>query len=239
MRTMGLGLAVMAATTALLTAPPMSQLAARHANIGTLAVYLIPQALPLSMPIGLMFGILCGLRTQVSRQSRRLVLIAALACSLASLATLGWIMPAANQAFRVAASGKPTLARGLSELTLRELGQVIDSGTPELMLPVSPAHKRQIEWSYHMRWALGFAPLVLALFAVAVTSDGRPAMWRLGLAGCAGIAGYYTLMFGAERSALDQTLPMAVAAWLPNLAVALLSGAMMKASGRADALAAE
>ena len=89
--------------------------------MSTLALHLVPQALPLSIPIGLTFGILCGLgRVSASYRSRAVILSLAAAASFVSFTMLAWVVPMANQAFRVAIAGQP-LAKGSRELTLGEL----------------------------------------------------------------------------------------------------------------------
>src|SRR6185503_13604332 len=98
-----------------------------------LTLYLIPQALPVSIPFGLAFGILWGLRRiAASPRSRTLILLLATIASVASFSMLAWVVPTANQAFRVSMIGHP-LPKGANELTLGELRQLLEPGTHEPM----------------------------------------------------------------------------------------------------------
>ena len=115
---------------------------------------------------------------------------------------LGWIVPAANQAFRLSVAGRPVM-KGINELTLRELGQLLEPGTHEPMAVAPPSDWYRLALNYHTRWALSCAPIVLSLFAVAVTSRGRHGRLMLGFAGCGAILGYCVLML--RRAGSDST----------------------------------
>jgi len=187
-----------------------------------LLLYLAPSALVLAVPMGAIFGILLGLRGRVvSLQSTRGVLACATFSSLACLATMAWIMPLANHEFRQLASendARRVVLRGINELTLGELSQRIDSsrrmGTV-IDLPL-------LSYSYHMRWALSSATLVLALFALSVTRR-IVAGWTTALAAFGACFSYYVVMWAGRAAALQNTLPAFVGAWLPNVVFAVVS----------------
>ena len=63
----------------------------------------------------------------ISQRSKRVVLGLAIVWTVASFVTVARVIPAANQAFRVAAYMDPGIAKGSAELTLDELSQRIDT----------------------------------------------------------------------------------------------------------------
>ena len=233
-RTIAISSVAIVATTFLLLAPPMLRLSFRvHSSEWRVLAYLIPQAIPLAIPVGFTLGTLWGLKSRaVSRHVKRAVLTLAIIGSLASFGTMAWIRPAANQAFRefifsrIAhdrnASAHTAPSKGTNELTLAELRQRLRSG------PDADRINRNIEFTYHMVWALPWATLALALFALSINQ------WRIGRIGLCAIAfstyfGYYLLLFTGRTYALDGTLPAYAAAWLPNIVFAASSAALAKA----------
>ena len=201
-----------------------------------LLVYLAPSALVLAVPMGVTLGILLGLRGRaVSRQSTRGVLACATFSSLACLATLAWIMPLANREFRQLVFQNDVrrferdgviLAKGINELTLGALSQRIDSyrrtGTVTDLLDANSIGGALLSYSYHMRWALSCATLVLALFALSVTRR-IVAGWTTALAAFGACFSYYVVMWAGRAAALQNTLPAFVGAWLPNVVFAVVS----------------
>jgi hypothetical protein len=203
-------------TTALLIWPPLSQapaLVSGARNTVLLVIYLLPQALAITLTMGLIFGVLCGLRgREVSPRSRLAILALAFATSLAALAVAGWILPEANQAFRefmfAAVSGqrRVRLARGMNELSLVELWST-DA------------------YQFHARLALAFAPLVLGMFSIELTTMMRRA--RTATTGAVALAvcfAYYVLLFTGRELAVGRSdlapgyhVPGSIAAWAPNL----------------------
>jgi hypothetical protein len=194
-----------------------------------LSFYLIPGALPISIPIGLTFGTLWGLRRMwASRRTRMAVLLLAFGASLASFATLAWVMPASNQAFRVSMLGRP-LPKGPNELTIGELRQRL----------ATPSDSPSLALAYHARWALGSAPFFLAVFALTFTSRRQWSRAMLVLSGVVMFFIYYVVMSSARGLGLDQTIPPIAAAWAPNLAFVMLSLVIMKFTApRASGVAA-
>jgi lipopolysaccharide export LptBFGC system permease protein LptF len=248
-RVVGASAAIMIVGTLVLVLIPLLKLVSlSQPDSAYMALYLVPQALPLSMPVGLMFGILWGFTTiAASRRSRILVVLVATTASVASFTMLGWVVPTANQAFRVslfyltAPSGhvlRTPPAKGANELTLGELRQLIEPGTHERKPFALPTDVHSLAASYHGRWALAGAPLVLALFAVALSSrrPRRRIMPLLG--GCLGIAGYCVVMQAAKGVGRDLTLPVFAVAWIPNVAFLILSIAIMTVSSQRERRAA-
>ena len=227
-RTLGASAVIVIVGTLVLAMVPFLNVVSRsRPDSAELALYLIPQALPLSIPVGLTFGILWGFgRVAASPRSRTLILLLATMASVASFTMLAWVVPTANQAFRVSMIGRPVL-KGANELTLGELRQLLEPGTGEQRPVAAPSDLRSLALNYHGRWALAGAPLVLALFAVALTSRRQWGRIMPLLAGCLAIFGYYVVMYSARRLGLDRTLSAFAAAWTPNVAFLILSVAVI------------
>jgi hypothetical protein len=230
-RTIALAVPAIAAATLLLMVPPLRQVSSYasygHASRARLALYLMPQALPLAVPLGFMLGIFCGYgRCLVAFRSRAAILLIAIACSVGSFVTLAWITPAANQAFRVLVFGR-NVVKGAPELTLGELGQLLEPGTHEPMAVAPPSDLRSLAWQYHVRCALSCAPLALALFALSVIGRRQRGPFVLFLCACAAVFGYYALIWGARTLVLDGTLPVLATVWFPNVVFGVVSAALM------------
>jgi hypothetical protein len=226
-QTAGASAVAMIAGTVVLMAPFASSAGSRP-DSAELALYLIPQALPLSIPIGLTFGILWGLgRVAASPRSRTLILLLATIASVASFAMLAWIVPTANQAFRISTIGQP-LPKGVNELTLGELRQRLEPGAHEPMSVAGPFDRRSLALNYHARWALSGAPLVLALFAMVLTSRRQWGRMMPFLIGGVMILAYYVIMYSAWGLGLNHTISPFAAAWAPNAAFLMLWLAIMR-----------
>jgi hypothetical protein len=184
--------------------------------------YLIPQALPIAIPVGVTWGILCGLGGRVvAVRVKGAILALVLACSAASLATTLWIMPAGNQAYRVAVFERlrpqgttATLESGPAEMPMGELRKRIDA----LTVSGQTRAARNSAFTYYVRWSLPLTPLALALFALALGTRPFARGWIL-----AGVASgtclvYYLLLFSAGAATRGTTLPVVVLVWLPNVA---------------------
>ena len=197
-----------------------------------LAFYLVPQALPLSIPIGLTFGILWGLgRMSASRRTQAVVLLLAFGASFVSFTMLAWVVPTSNQAFRVSMMGRP-LPKGENELTIGELRQRLELGTRQLPAVATPSDSPSLALNYHARWALGSAPFVLAVFAVALTSRRQWGRMMPFLAGCLVVFAYYVIMYSARGLGLGRTISPFAAAWTPNTAFLMLSLAITRFSSQ-------
>jgi lipopolysaccharide export LptBFGC system permease protein LptF len=155
----------------------------------------------------------------------------AILCSIALFTALAWILPAVNVTFQREIFGS-ILTKGLNELTLGELRDEIDS------------YRRSGLWdthllvSYHVRWALSCATLVLALFALSVTQR-LVARWAITLAAFGACFSYYLLLWLGRAAALQDTLPAFVGAWLPNLAFAVVSIALLRVASPRSSLEPE
>lgn len=237
-------LVTMAIVTAVLMADPLrSEIPRNPENAWTLALLLVPQALPVSIPVGLVVAILQVLRHgTLTRASRTVILGLAAALCLGSFAIMGWLIPETNQAYRqmvfhriveenrVSYRGDEIIARGPGELPIFELRRAIAREKAGL----SPEYggrsvsQRSLELTYYMRWALAFAPLVLTLFALAVATRltrSRALRWFVA---CAVVLGYWTIYFVGDRGLnWDRSLPMFVA-WAPNIAILILTAALAK-----------
>jgi Lipopolysaccharide export system permease LptF/LptG len=171
-RTIGYSAAAIGAMALLLALLPFSQVERRvtDVNAGKLFVYLLPQAVPLAIAFGLPLGIVVALRGRpVSRRVVWSVLAIAVSCAAISFVVCGWVLPAANHAFRVLVSGRPFPANGANELTLPEL-------TARLAWLRRRAAVNDIlafAFSYHARLAASFAPIVMALFALSLWTVTR------------------------------------------------------------------
>jgi lipopolysaccharide export LptBFGC system permease protein LptF len=192
-------------------------------------VYLFPQALAIAVPVGFTLGTLLGLRGRVvSRRSTGTVLACAILCSVACLAMVVWILPVANHEFRQLVFGQERLvSKGINELTLGELGQQIESDRRS-GLPVG-----RLLFTYHMRFALSCATLVLALFALSVTRH-LVARWTVALAAFGTCFGYYAMLWTARAAALQEDLPAFAAAWLPNVVFAVVSAVLLRVDAGPD-----
>lgn len=170
---------------------------AGNSRYGFAALYLVPQLLPIALPVGLAVGILAGTtRGKSSPWIRARLLAVALVCSAASFAITGWVVPEANQEFRLTVLERSTgergeLLRGTAELTFDELFR---GARAEAALT---NHSRQARAAFYVRIALPLAPVALAI--VALVATGRSHRLRLhALAGGASVLGYYALMVGFE-----------------------------------------
>jgi len=201
-----------------------------------LLLYLIPSTLPIAIPVGIALGIFCGLGGRaVSSRLKGAALALALACSAASLATTIWILPAANQAFRVSVmehltGRRVTLTPGAMEMEIGELGRSVEA----LAQAGRARDARKMAIGYYRRWALPCAPFVVALFALAVMPR-RPARWWILAAAAGGTClGYFFLLLVADVAARRTLLPVVVSMWLPNLVYAVVSTGLMVVTPRAS-----
>jgi len=231
-RTLGLSTAAFLVTALLLISPP----AVRGVPTNLLR-YLIPQALPLAMPVGVALGVFCGLGGRVIPfRLKEAVLALALACSGGSLVTTMWILPAANQAFRVSVAGQlsgkqVTLTTGPSEMPIGELRRRVDA----LAQSGRTRAARTTAFAYYMRGALPCAPFVLALFALSVMPRRPVRRWILAAAASGACLSYYLFLLAADFAARRTLLPVVAFVWLPNLVFAVVSAGLMVADKGGDA----
>jgi len=199
-----------------------------------LLVYLIPPQLALTLPIGCSLGILYGLRgLVVSLRSKVVVLAFAIACTAATFVTVAWLLPAANQGFRELAYAEqvkrgmtPWLPqKGAPEMTFRELTQQIDAARRDGLLPKVVW---RLSYHYHERWALSGATLVLALFSLSLVTRRRNGRFFLGAAATGAFFCYWVLLYIGRALAVSGMMPPAPAAWMANMALAIVALALLK-----------
>jgi hypothetical protein len=231
-RTLGFTAAITAAVIVLLNLPYAVE-AMKALRVGHHAargfIYLIPPAFPLAIAVGMLSGVLLGMRDRrMTTHLRRAALTMALGGTVASFVTLAWIIPASNQAFRVAVSGIPAqqLSKGRYELTLSELRREIDDlNAAGLRDSVSA---RDARWVYSLRFALSVVPLVFGWLALALLDIGGLQRSRLALGAVAVVACccYYLLLWAA-RLAILQGWGTAMV-WMPDLVFLLGTFLLLK-----------
>lgn len=235
-RAAGISLVALVCLTVALEAPPyfLGGLSER-APVVSAALMLLPQALAVSLPMALTLGVALGLAGHVSARLAIAVAVIGLVCSIGSVANLGWLVPAANQAFRTAAfermrqqqgdTGWTSPPRGESELTLVDLDRLIQR---RQAFPVGSHYElddlTRLRTGYHMRWALAFAPCALVLFAMSLAAYTRK-KWKIRVAIGIALLGYYAILYWGRLFALNHDLPPPAGAWLPNVVFTLLSAA--------------
>jgi len=182
---------------------------------------LIPQAVPLAIPIGLTAAILLGLAGRASTQIVVSALTCAVICSAISFLTLGWLAPASNQAYRTRVIGHE-MAKGDNELTLPELGTRIEQ--IRAFDPSAPA--RRLSVLYHNRWALSVTPLVLVMFALALTRRcGRTTLGDV-IATVLVSGGFAWLLVWTNYLAFRGSVSPLLGTWLPNFAFMVVTAVL-------------
>jgi len=192
-----------------------------------LLFYLLPAVLPVVVPIGFGVAILQIPGARESRLACRVVVVAA-ALSLLTFVNNGWILPVANQAYRMNAAGGPVL-KGFNELTFAET-QTWLAGARRLLSTAATRHPsamaldaRDGEYSYHGRLALSAAPLAVGLFAVGLSGRRR----TMRAVGILSMLLLFLTWYAAMRSPVETfaSLSPALVAWLPNLALVVAASA--------------
>ena len=223
---LGAAAVAMIALTALFIAPPLLRDRVPFDGwTAWLILLLLPQSLPLTLPIVLLVGVLCGLRNRtVTSRIRRAILAIGLTGSLASFGTIFWLMPAANQAFRVTIAGRE-IPRGPSEMTPRlQREQALALNAWGL-----PKQAGRLLVEFHLRAALGGAALVFALFGLGV------AALRVSRAATAGIAIFFCVLYihylddlsNVSGAVFSDERVAILAAWLPNVLLMLATAAFL------------
>jgi len=186
----------------LLHVPDMLSINA-NARIERLILYLVPSTLTFGVPAGLAIGAALGLSQRV--RSRRLLAaigLVAVLSSLASLVNVAWVTPIANQSYRAELIGDLLVGKGQNELTLTELR----SSAGGTLL-------------YHLRLAIGVAPLTFAIFGVVVATRRWRRAAAIGIA-CAGVVGYVLALNVGRSLNYHEVMPPRVAAWMPHVLLA-------------------
>lgn len=198
-----------------------------HSRILVLTLILaLPQAIPLSVPTAVSLGIVAGYGRNRGTSIRGAVVLLFAGALVAFAALLA--IPDANQAFRVAMAQQlgargitsDSLPRGANELSLSELS----ARSKAYEASGSPKRAREFRWTFHLRFALPTATIVLGLLALGVAAAVRHRALQL-LAIVTGICLYWALMVSAQAI---ETLPIAVSVWTPNLVVAAIAASLLK-----------
>jgi hypothetical protein len=198
------------------------------ASPGWLVLTLMPGALVLTLPAALLIAVPLAVRRSepTTRLIRRVVLLSALYAGV-TYGLLRWVVPSANQAFRVAASGISELPRGLNE---KPFSRIKDEIKRLRTFHGSETIVRQLEVEYEVRLALVAAavPLGLAALGVALTPLGRT---RPMLIGGASLGLYILLILPVEAQIVvfvlrRTSLPATPVAWLPNAVLVFVAGVL-------------
>lgn len=219
-------LVLISGVTLLLLLPPLL-IVERETITSVSLVTLIPQAVPLAIPIGLTLGIAVGLANRsFTRATARRVLFTAALAALVSCATMVWVMPASNQAYRELVARERgisgPLAKGHSEMSLSELRRATAVAT-------AAGNVRQAgesAWFFHIRFSLAAAAVAVSGFLLTVSVTGTLARVMVTLVVC---LIYWGLLYTGEWLAVTRALvPAFAGAWLPN--VVLIASAIITAS---------
>jgi lipopolysaccharide export system permease LptF/LptG-like protein len=232
-RTITASILLVIAITVLFEIPPLEKSGVWWAPPGLrgrLLLTLIPQALAITITLGVTLGIVLALGGRAfSRRVAEGVVFLAVVASALSFVNVGWVVPAANQAFRVASAGRSDLPKGAPELSLGELRQAIESGDRAPLRPPawffgdSSRYLQDIKLQYHLRWAMSFSPMVFALLILSIAAGGFPRRWVLGVATVSATLGYYLLLFVGRPSVFAGAMPAYVSAWAPNVTFGLIT----------------
>jgi hypothetical protein len=204
------------------------------------AVLLAPQALILALPASLLVAIPLVFRRVAER--RRVILRGlgiAVVCALGTLALLVFVMPDANQAFRVATSGRADIPRGPNEMGLRDLRERVETLS---LTPGGVRVARTYEYTYQIRLALGCIAFPIWMLADAMTASRRVRKRPI-IIGALAILGYTGSLFLLSRAAnalfaSSVAVPAFVAAWLPPVVLVIAAIVAWRAVGRHAALPA-
>lgn len=214
-----------ALVTASLVATPARQITRHGVDGAWLLVLLIPQSLPFSIPLTIYSGVVSGLKGRsLTTRLRTIVLIIGLTGTLASVGTMLWLIPASNQAFRVAIAGFP-IAPGSAEVNPRSLRN------EALVLKTKGRDEEagHLLFAYHSRWAIAGAALVFALFGLAVATLRLrgAATTAMAVVGCVLYVSYFPEVAHARFAPLSNEPISLALAWLPNLLMTVTSIAFM------------
>jgi len=185
-------------------------------------LYLVPQALVLSLTLGAALGLAVTLGGRpVSRRIAGSILVLSLAASVVSFVNVGWITPAANQAYRVMVWGASDPGPGIPEMTFSELTRTIDYFSDPVYSQFGYLHA--LTFNYHMRWALAWSPVVFAVFALAAGASVRK-RWLVVFGSCVAFAMYWAAIRSTRLMPWNSGLPALAAAWAGNILVLVAAG---------------
>jgi len=227
----------------LLVAPPLQGLD-RHATSALwLLVLLLPQSFPLTLPAVVLVGALCASwRRPPGDSIRRWIIVAGLIGSLASFGTIVWLIPAANQAFRVSIAGHH-IVRGDAEIPVRSLratalgirnGERATGASYPYNIRPTAARVAELLLGYHLRWALAGAVLVFALFGLGVTAlrVSRVATAAIGSVALLVYVVYVSHLRRVPPDVFNDERAVIGLVWLPNVLL-LVAGLVFLAGHRA------
>lgn len=190
---------------------------------------LIPQAVALTLPAALLLAIPLALRRQnpSTRLARRAVALS-ICCAAAIFVVIAWVMPEANQAFRVTTyravtGGQENLPRGAAEMSFSALRDKIE------ILNLTPGGRdraRPLHFHYHARLVLICMPVPLGMLALAISRSerGRRRPWVMGLAALGGYAFvFFPLLIGTQTLMRGSSLPPVLLAWTPIALLAIVA----------------
>jgi hypothetical protein len=179
-----------------------------------LVLYLVPQALAISVPVCLGLGLFMWIRGEgADASSRRTVLWLMRGALVLAVANVGWITPAANNAYRDVIARKA----GANELTFIELGHRVYEGSPR-----DAGDPLPVTFWFNARLALAVAPVLLSVLALTgATAKRRGPSAAIVAVTLAVFAGCYVLFPADEIAVLTRWLPAAAIAWLPNALVVI------------------
>ena len=212
--------AMLILTAALTVRPLLGILVKFHgAQAAWLFVLLLPQAIPLTLPAGLLLGVSFGLHNRtVTARVRHAVLVVGFAGSLATFGTMVWLIPTANQAFRVTVA-RDHIVEGPAELSMFALRERAAS----LQARGLPRSAGRLLLTYHARLALVPAALIFSLFALDIVRLRAGSLLTFAFATIP-FAVYGTWLFSLstlEASAFSHEATAVTAVWVPNLILGL------------------
>lgn len=224
-RAAGIAMAVAFVAAALSIALTQLLLVRRGGGYSLSGVFVLPGAFAWMLPAALLIAIPRSLRGHLpTARTRRHVVALGVAYIALSLVLIGWVVPEANQVYRVQTSGNSNLSRGLNELGLVALDRQIDALKSG---PASAGSVRRAQIGYHQRLALIATPLPLSIIALAIAASRAGRRWPL-LAGTAAFT-VYVLLVPPIYEALSVEMnrftswPTLLLAWLPQLLLGLLA----------------
>jgi xanthosine utilization system XapX-like protein len=209
----------------LLATPPFVQSLNRDNQIVWPLLLLLPQALPLSLPVSLLVGVVYGLRGRTpTPMIRRTVLVVGVVGSLASFATINWLVPAANQAFRVTIA-KSVVVHGMNDVSSTSIREQALADRNDGRLDRAGV----LFFAFHARRALIGAALAFALFGLGITAlrTSPAACAAICLVGSAVYVGYFFELRNVSPSLFSDERVAVLLAWFPNAVMIITSAAFL------------
>jgi hypothetical protein len=194
------------------------------------AAYFLPSTLVTVMPMAFFLAVAVRPRsTQPFAQLIPAALVACLACAVVMLASVTFVVPNTNQAFRMVVfkamdpSHQPLeLTKGLTEMTWSELNTHIRSAPSSRQEELARAHRQQ-----RVAWVASFAVLALVGLGLAgrwrsmASTIGWPLLLGVGYANCFFLAG-----------GLDSYgYPSVYGVWTVNLTFAVVGVRLLRSRG--------